>query len=138
MKTRSVLLMILALCAAFLLSCGHTDDPPESDTPDPPPHDGVFVSDYGALTFNGDGESVTIAFTHELSAAVGFPDGELEGTYAFLFHHGLFRYDKAEQFALYIEGADYSFVDIFTETDENTITVLSPFDSGNLVFRKQA
>lgn len=49
--------------------------PYEPDTPAPAPHEGTFVSDYGTMTFNGDGESVTIDFNEDLAQRLGLPAG---------------------------------------------------------------
>ena len=45
------LMCILLFCAA----CGAKDTPPDSSLPEPDPHNGVFTSEYGTMTFNGDG-----------------------------------------------------------------------------------
>ena len=69
------LICILLFCAA----CGTNDMPPDSSLPEPDPHDGVFTSEYGTMTFNGDGESITFDFTPELAEATGLPGGDRAG-----------------------------------------------------------
>ena len=77
-------LYVLFLAVFLLAACGAKDTPPDSSLPEPNPHDGVFTSEYGAMTFNGDGESITFDFTPELQEATGLPDGEQSGSYVFL------------------------------------------------------
>ena len=118
------LICVLLFCAA----CGAKDDPPDSDLPEPDPHDGVFTSEYGSMTFNGDGESVIFDFTPGLTEATGLPDGEQSGSYVFLFQHGQWRYDKAERFRITASDASYDFINDFTATDENTIALQAPLN----------
>ena len=42
----------------------------------PAPHEGVFTSEHGSMTFPGDGESVIIEFDKELADCLGLPEGE--------------------------------------------------------------
>ena len=118
------LMCILLFCAA----CGAKDMPPDSSLPEPDPHDGVFTSEYGTMTFNGDGESVTVDFSRELAEAAGLPGGEQSGTYVFLFQHGQWRYDKAERFRIAVSDVSYDFINDFTVTDGNTIALQSPLN----------
>ena len=109
MKNRSVQKAGLLLAALMLLiactACGWEPDniPYEPDTPAPAPHDGLFVSEHGTMTFSGDGESIVIDFDEELAALVGLPAGEQEGMYVFLSGdlppHGSMpsRYDVAHE-----------------------------------------
>ena len=115
-------MVLLGLCAC------KTEKPPQEDTPAPPAHDGLFVSDYGTLKFNGDGESVKVKITSELAKATDLPENEFDGTYAFTFHHNLWRYDKAERFRIAAPDASYDFINDFTATDENTIALQSPLN----------
>jgi len=87
--------------------------PYEPDTPAPAPHEGTFVSDYGTMIFNGDGETVVIDFGEELAARLGLPTGEQEATYQFFsgdlppHGHVMIRYDAAMDFELTVgEGDD--------------------------------
>ena len=137
-KKRVFLLSAAAALAVLLLSaCGAKDTPPDPGTPEPPAHDGVFTSEYGTMTFHGDGESITFDFTPELQETTGLPGGEQSGTYVFLFHHSLWRYDKAERFRISASDASYDFINDFTRTDENTIALQSPINGAEtILFRK--
>jgi len=127
------LMCILLFCAA----CGAKELPPDSSLPEPEPHNGVFTSEYGTMTFNGDGESIIFDFTPELQEATGLPDGEQSGSYVFLFQHGQWRYDKAERFRITASDASYDFINDFTATDENTIVLQSPLNGEeNILFIK--
>ena len=126
---RKRLLLLLAACLlVFLCACGNQDTPPDPGTPEPPAHAGVFTSEYGTMTFNGDGESITFDFTPELQEATGLPDGEQSGSYVFLFQHGQWRYDKAERFRITASDVSYDFINDFSMTDENTIALQSPLN----------
>ena len=126
---RKRLLLLLAACLlVFLCACGNQDTPPDPGTPEPPAHDGVFTSEYGTMTFNGDGESITFDFTPELQEATGLPGGEQNGSYVFLFQHKQWRYDKAERFRIAVSNVSYDFINDFTVTDENTIALQSPLN----------
>lgn len=128
--------ILIAAAIALLTGCA-TEQPPTADSPEPPAHSGKFVSEYGSMTFNGDGESVIIDFQQELADATGLPTGVAEGQYVFTFQQGMYRYDKADSFELTIGECSYSFLNNFQETNENRICVLSPCDSkSNLVFEK--
>ena len=126
-------LAVLFAMVFLLSSCGGRDNPPESDLPEPTAHDGVFMSEYGTMTFNGDGESITFDFTPEFSEAAGLPVGEQSGSYVFLFQHKEWRYDKAERFRITASEASYDFVNVFTETDENTIALQSPLEGAETI-----
>ena len=94
MKTKAIMKKLtgalVIMCTALCVSgCSGTNPNPgnmpyEPDTPAPDPHDGVFESEHGTMTFNGDGETVIIDFDAELSEKTGLPEGEQEGTYVFL------------------------------------------------------
>ena len=125
------LMCILLFCTA----CGEKDLPPDSSLPEPDPHDGVFTSEYGSMTFNGDGESVTFDFSPELAEATGLPGGEQSGSYVFLFRHEAWRWDKADRFRITVADASCDFLHEFTLSDENTVALLSPMDgSETLLF----
>lgn len=127
----------VALLFLLLTGCAH-DVPPDDGTPDPAPHNGVFTSEYGTLNFNGDGKRIVFDFSSELAEATGLPSGEQSGSYVFLFQHGQWRYDKAERFRIAASGASYDFINDFTVTDENTISLISPIDGKeNILFRKE-
>ena len=130
--------ILIAAAIALLTGCA-TEQPPPADSPEPPAHSGKFVSEYGSMTFNGDGESVIIDFQQELADATGLPTGAAEGQYVFTFQQGMYRYDKADSFELTIGECSYSFLNNFQETNENRICVLSPCNSkSNLIFEKDS
>ena len=120
--------VILIAAAIVLLTGCATEQPPPADSPEPPAHSGKFVSEYGSMTFNGDGESITICFEDSFATESGFPCGECEGTYAFKFHQKTYRYDKAEYLNIYIGEKEFSLRNNFQETNENIISVTSPVD----------
>ncbi|RYQ27391.1 hypothetical protein [Bifidobacterium pseudolongum] len=135
---KTVVLIALAISLLLLLcACGGRDQPPDPGTPEPPAHDGVFTSEYGTMTFHGDGESITFDFTPELQEATGLPGGEQNGTYVFLFQHGQWRYDKAERFRISASDASYDFINDFTVTDENTIALQSPINGEETILFKK-
>lgn len=123
--------MILCLCAC------KTEAAPKEETPAPPAHSGTFVSEYGTLEFSGDGESVTVNISAELAQAAGLPENEFDGTYAFTFHHKLWRYDQAERFCITCGDVTAELVNDFTRTDENTIVFSSPADGSSITFEKE-
>ena len=132
----------LAMLAAaiFLLSvtsCGK-ELPPDDGTPEPPALDGEFTSDYGTLTFNGDGTGITTDTTEEFEQLCGLPAGEHEGTYVFLFQNGQWRYDKADTFRIMIGEDSYVFINNFTHTNENAV-VITPIEegAGEITFEKK-
>ena len=126
---KTVVLIALAISLLLLLcACGGRNQPPDPGTPEPPAHDGVFTSEYGTMTFNGDGESITFDFVPEMAEITGLPEGEQRGSYVFLFQHGQWRYDKAERFRISASDESYDFINVFTVTDENTIAIQSPIN----------
>lgn len=129
MKKHKYLIIPLMFTLIFCTACGAKDTPPDSSLPEPDPHNGVFSSEYGTMTFNGDGASITFDFTPELQEAAGLPGGEQSGTYVFLFQHGQWRYDKAEYFRITVTDASYDFINDFNVTDENTIALQSPLNN---------
>ena len=109
MKKRVLILAALLLCAC-LCGCVHENKPYDPGTPEPDPHDGLFVSEHGSLRFNGDGKTVTLDFDDYLAGLTGLPAGETEGSYVFrsgdLPPHGSVevRYDTAHELELSAEG----------------------------------
>ena len=122
---KKALIFLAAAAIALLTGCA-TEQPPAADSPEMPAHSGTFVSEYGSMTFNGDGESVTIDFLPELAEATGLPTGAANGQYVFTFQQGMYRYDKADGFELIIGECSYKFLNNFQETNENIISVNSP------------
>ena len=78
------------------------------------------------MTFNGDGESITVCFEDAFATEAGFPLGECEGTYVFKFQQKAYRYDKAEYLCIYIGEKEFLLRNVFQETNENMISVMSP------------
>lgn len=78
-------MIFLAAAAIALLTGCSNEQPPVADSPKPPAHSGKFVSEYGNMTFNGDGESATIDFLPKLAEATGLPTGAADGQYVFTF-----------------------------------------------------
>ena len=128
MNRKKFIFIPLICILIFVTSCGAKDTPPDSSLPEPDPHNGVFTSEYGTMTFNGDGESITFDFVPEMAEITGLPDGEQRGSYVFLFQHGQWRYDKAERFRIAVSDTSYDFINVFTVTDENTIAIQSPIN----------
>lgn len=139
-KYKRIVSVIVLLTVMFLLaSCSIYDLPPDDGTPEPMPHDGVFSSEYGTMTFNGDGENLIFDFAPAFAKAAGLPAGENAGSYVFLFQHGQWRYDKAERFRIAVSDVSYDFINDFTQTDENTIAILSPIDGeAHILFVKES
>lgn len=123
---KSLVLLCLALLSIAFFSGCSGDEPPAVDTSEPHAHNGVFQSEVGTLTFNGDGASVTVCFDDDFAAEAGFPIGECEGTYVFKFQQKAYRYDKAEYLCIYIGEKEILLQNIFGETNENIISVTSP------------
>ena len=131
---KPLIITILPVLAAILVSCGVSDKPPSYDTPSPPPLDGEFVSEYGSMTFEGDGRKMILDTTEEFEKLTGIPAGKHEGQYVFLYHNGEWRYDKAEDFRIMLDGESYQFPNEFGQTDEDTVAFRC--DGGTMVFEK--
>lgn len=127
MKKAAEIVFVLALLALTLGGCGGGEEfidynyPYEPDTPRPAPHEGIFVSPHGTMTFNGDGESVVIDFDEALTENLNLPAGRQNATYEFLsgdlppHGHVEIRYDVAMAFALTVgegDAAVYAMTDI--------------------------
>ena len=117
--------ILIAAAIALLTGCA-AEQPPPADSPEPPAHSGKFVSEYGSMTFNGDGESITDCFEDAFATEAGFPLGECEATYVFKFQQKAYRYDKAEYLCIYIGEKEFLLRNVFQETNENMISVMSP------------
>lgn len=132
-----ILTLASALIMVFLAGCFSDDRPPSDGTPDPPAHTGVFSSEYGTMTFNGDGKTVTIDFSEEFAEKAGVPAGKTECNYVFLFHNEMYRYDKAEYFRIIIGEQNYQFDNAFGKTSETVIAFRLPGDSNVMTFEKE-
>ena len=118
---RTAIVLVLASCitAGILLYLKHrkdtapVNDPSRTDAVLPPAHDGVFVSDFGTMTFNGDGRSVVIDAGEYFSVITGIPCGTSEGSYRFLSaadssgERVPVLYDRAEEFEITIGSESY-------------------------------
>jgi len=88
----------------------HENKPFDPGTPEPAPHEGVFVADHGTMIFNGDGKYVAINFDEELAELIGLPSDSQLATYRFLSGdlppHGSVnvRYDVAKELELTADG----------------------------------
>lgn len=132
------LLLLPALLLALLAGCRIYDGPPkEPDTPEPSPHSGVFVSEYGTLTFPGDGESIVLDLDGELAAAMGLPEGKCEGSYQFMAntppHIYEERYDQANELHLQIGGRTCRLLNSMGTTDENTLKLFVVTEEGSTI-----
>ena len=119
MKKKNIIiigiLILLVFAGGVFFNLKRTEDmmnnnyPYEPDTPAPDPHDGVFVSEHGKITFNGDGRTLSYDFDEELADLCGLPQGEHEGTYVFLSGdlppHGSIdvRYDIAHEWRIEVD-----------------------------------
>ena len=158
MKQAISVLLILALVCGCLCGCVHENKPYDPGTPEPDPHDGLFVSEHGSLRFNGDGKTVVINFDESLAQLTGLPVGEAEGSYVFLSGdlppHGSVevRYDTAHELKLTVgdksavlqirepsEDGKTSYVSIGMVTPERIPIMLSD-DAGSVfaAFEKQS
>ncbi len=120
MRRKILIFALFVLMSLFLSACvqNNTLDnyPLEPDGPAPDPHDGVYVSEYGSLIFNGDNESITVQIGKELTQLFELEEGEYEGSYVFLSGnlppHGSFpiRYDAAHELQIDLDnnGTQYS------------------------------
>ena len=134
MKRILLSLAALLVCAVgfyMFFSRGPRDGgnyPPVPDTPVPDPHNGLFVSEYGSMEFNGDDTTVIIDFGPELAEMSGLPEGRQEGTYTFLSGnlppHGSFdiRYDAAHELRITV-GDNSTVIRIGTVTESGTVQV---------------
>ena len=110
MKQLPVITLALIFCLLFA-GCGPKsyDGPPDPGTPAPPPHEGSFISEYGTMTFNGDGETVYIDFSPEFLDVLNNPPNEETYSYAFTWYSfGECRYDVATEFKIHNEVSDIS------------------------------
>ena len=103
--------------------------PYEPDTPAPAPHDGVFTSEHGTMTFNGDDETIIVSFDDTLADLIGISAGEHEMKYEFLSGdlppHGSvpIRYDVAHELSIYTDEDQYIIRVGIASDDGKTATV---------------
>ena len=136
MKKALKIIIAAALAAALLSACGN-DKPPEDSSAEPSALSGTFSGEYGKMTFNGDGKSIDIDASSELSKLTGLPEGESSGSYVFIFRNESWRRDKAEIFRIILEGETYSFNNCPGVTGEDAVAFYAPGEeSGQIIFRK--
>ena len=120
LKIGAVILLVLAVFFGLMHVLSKQEEevildnyPYEPDTPAPQPHDGVFASDYGTMTFNGDGRTVILDVGSYFSSITGIPEGKQEAVYEFLTGelppHGSMpiRYDVAHELRITIGEESY-------------------------------
>ena len=118
MKIIGIILLVILAGSGYLVYRNSISDlrenkPYEPDTPAPAPHDGVFTSEHGTMTFNGDNETVVVNFDDTLADLVGIPSGEHKMKYEFLSGdlppHGSMpiRYDVAHELRFSTEKDSY-------------------------------
>ena len=130
-----LIIALAALLCAATVGCG-SEPPPEDGTPTPANLNGAFqCRGFGRFIFNGDGQTIEMKVTEELSEATGLPEGLNDGTYVFLFDGGLWRYDKADTLQVNIADTTYRMACVPGGTNEKKITLLSE-DSRELIFTK--
>ena len=91
-----VTILSVAVLAIGFNSYKNINLPPDPGTPEPVPHNGIFVHDADTLVFNGDGKTLVWHFAQEVPEIGASGQGE----YVFLFGHGKCRYDVAETFRI--------------------------------------
>lgn len=125
-KCRYISVIAIFATVLMMMSCGYKNGPPGDDASWPEDLDGEFTSEYGSMSFNGDGDSIVVDFSEELTKALNFQTGKCEGTYVFLFDHKEWRYDKADTFAITINDNTSYLTNVFTQTNEDRIVVCLP------------
>lgn len=140
MRTSRLKLSLIIILLAFICSstaCVHIDKPPDDGSPWPENLNGVYLSDFGKLSFNGDGTSVTFELTEDFADLICMPSEQIDGTYVFLFGNKSWRYDKAESFRLDCNEASFSFQNDFTKTCFERIVLTIPgAASESIVFER--
>ena len=122
-------LFLLSVVSIVFLGCRTQDRPPMLSTPEPTPHNGVFVNGKDTLWMNGDGKSIRWHFENTLPAIGQSGKGE----YVFMFSHGKYRYDAAEYFRIINTAngnAHYQFNLVLGESTPEGFTLIRN-DKGN-------
>ena len=125
-KCRFISVIAIFATVLMMMSCGYKNGPPGDDTPWPENLDGEYTSEYGSMSFTGDGDSIVVDFSEELAMALSFQPGKCEGTYVFLFDHKEWRYDKADTMAITIDDNTCYLTNMFTQTNADRIVVCLP------------
>ena len=128
-----LILITLYFLGSILEGCKNINLPPDPGTPVPEPHEGVFVCGNDTLVFNGDGKTVSWHLTSDSSVKDLGTQGS--GTYAFLFSHGLARYDVAENLLIYKDSLQNTYLMLSIPTKDTLISIIA--DKGAIFeFRK--
>lgn len=136
-----IALTTLFLCLLIMVAgCQKSNDaPPDPGTPEPLPLEGVFSSDYGTLTFDGDGKTVHVSLTPEYLIILDNPPNNDDYEYVFCWYSfGSCRYDVATELYLYHLQSDTSITfSLGINTSENRITIAYPVPKdGFVIFAK--
>ena len=128
-----LILITLYFLGSILEGCKNINLPPDPGTPVPEPHEGVFVCGNDTLVFNGDGKTVSWHLTSDSSVKDLGTQGS--GTYAFLFSHGLARFDVAENLLIYKDSLQNTYLMLSIPTKDTLISIIA--DKGAIFeFRK--
>ena len=128
-----LILITLYFLGSILEGCKNINLPPDPGTPVPEPHEGVFVCGNDTLVFHGDGKTVSWHLTSDSSVKNLGTQGS--GTYAFLFSHGLARYDVAENLLIYKDSLQNTYLMLSIPTKDTLISIIA--DKGAIFeFRK--
>ena len=114
--------------------------PPNRESPEPEPHNGVFVSKNARFTFYGNNKTVFVEFDDEYMRALNNPPSNTYYSYVFTWYDfGECRYDDATNLKLYHKESntqlDFTIVGS-TTADRITISYIIPGNE-NLIFIKQ-
>ena len=129
---RLLCVLLAALMLAALAGCvqrpKYDNHPYEPDTPAPDPLNGVFTSEGGSMTFNGDGSTIVLDLAEDFAARTGLPAGHSEGTFEFIqdlppHGHVSVRYDTGHNLDITIgegEGRIFVTLDIGYANEDGT------------------
>ncbi|MCR5092441.1 MAG: hypothetical protein K6B72_00495 [Lachnospiraceae bacterium] len=99
------------------------DGPPNYDLPHVDPHDGVFTNEHGKMTFNGDGNSVSVEIDSEIEQYTGLPAGKYDAEYFFYnpIEPAGYRceYNEAHEMHFIVDGKNFV-VDVGMVRDNGT------------------